>query len=887
MSETIRLLHVEDVASDAELIWRELRRAGLVFEPVRVDEEGTFLDRLRSLEPDIILSDYSLPHFNGMRALELAREHAPDVPVIIVTGSQNEETAVACMRAGAADYVIKEYLARLPSAIDSALRHRKLDRLRHEAEQRFALFMRFLPARAYILDGEGRYVFANERLEKLFGTPVADIVGKTLSDFAEPSSARAAEQNNALVLARGVPQLFEETIVIGGVERNYLSSKFPIILHDGSRLLGGTSIDVTEMKRAAEAVRKSEREFRSLAENLPDMIARFDRQRRHLYVNRHVESTTGVACGAFLGRTHAELAFPPALVQLFESAIDRTFETNEVTQIEFAVDTPTGLRYFESSIAPETVDGIAQSALSVARDVTEQQRRTALIRKLSQAIEYSPAVVMITSLDGTIEYVNPRFTAVTGYTAEEAIGANPRLLKSGQMPRDVYRELWSTIVAGGEWRGELLNRKKSGELLWEFASISAIRDDSGLTTNFVAVKEDITERKRNEAALRESEQQLLQAQKMEAVGRLAGGVAHDFNNILMAIMLQGNALVRLAAGNERMVKRVEEILKAGQRAATLTKQLLAFSRNDEASPKVLSPQAVVHNLRDMLQRLVSEDVAVTFELDRKCSNVYADGGQLEQVVMNLVINARDAMPRGGEIRVEVRNATPAEVDNAGGVSGTPYAILSVNDTGVGMDSVTVQRIFEPFFTTKPKDKGTGLGLSIVYGIVTRAGGLIRVISEPGRGTTFNVFMPTVDHDADRSAVVESQATETDLRGTETILLVEDDVMVRRLLSATLEANGYTVLQASDGAEALEVARKASAIDILLTDVVMPTVNGVEVARAIAASRPSVRVILMSGYADDVLTSYGLDASDAVLLHKPFTEDRLLTAVRSALGPVVR
>lgn len=761
MRETIRLLHVEDLASDAELIWRELRQAGLSFEPVRVEEEAAFLDKLASFDPDVVLSDYSLPHFNGMRALELAREHAPDVPVIIVTGSQNEDTAVACMRAGAADYVIKEYLARLPAAIDSALRHREMESLRREAEQRFALFMRFLPARAYILDTEGRYVFVNETLEELFGTPAENIVGKTISDFVDASSARAAEEHNALVLTTGTAQLFEETIAIDRVERDYLSSKFPIVLHDGRRFLGGTSIDVTERKRATEAVRKSEHEFRSLAENLPDIIARFDRQHRHLYVNR--QSPTGLARDTFLGRTHAELAFPPPLVQLFESAIDRTFETNEVTELEFALDTPIGLRHFEARFVPETAAGIAQTVLSVARDVTE--------------------------------------------------------------------------------------------------------------------------RLRNEAALRESEQQLVQAQKMEAVGRLAGGVAHDFNNILMAILLQGKVLLKLAGENDQMVKRVEEIVKAGQRAASLTKQLLAFSRHDPVSPKILSLPALVRNLRDMLRHLVSEDVALRFGLDPDCSNVYGDPVQVEQVIMNLVINARDAMPRGGAIVINVRNSTPAEADPAGGITGAPYVVLSVTDTGTGMDSATVQRIFEPFFTTKGKDKGTGLGLSIVYGIVTQAGGLIRVTSEPGKGSTFNMFIPAVKGDADRPAAADHHATNSDLRGTETILLVEDDPLVRRLISATLQASGYTVLEASDGAEALDVARTASLIHLLLTDVVMPTVNGVEVARAIAESRPIVRVIMMSGYAEDVLASYGLAASDAVLLHKPFTEDRLLSVVRNALGPL--
>lgn len=758
----IRLLHVEDVARDAELIWRELSRSGLSFEPVRVEEEEAFLDKLASFRPDIVLSDYSLPRFNGERALALAIEHAPDIPVIIVTGSQNEETAVACMRAGAADYVIKEQLVRLPSAVESALRHSRGERLQRDAEQRFALFMRFLPARSYILDDEGRYVFANEKMEELFGTSAANIIGKSPHDFIDEKSAQAAEEHNALVLATGLAQMFEETIVVNGVEHTYLSSKFPLGLRDGKRFLGGTSIDITERKRAAESVRKSELEFRSLAENLPNLIARFDRLGRYTYVNRHVESTTGKERGDFLGLTNDEIGFPAPFTQLWESAIHRTLETNEVTQLEFDFETHAGHRQFEASFLPETVDGTAVTALVVGRDITE--------------------------------------------------------------------------------------------------------------------------RKRNEKALRESEQQLVQAQKMEAVGRLAGGVAHDFNNLLMAIMLQGKILQKLAGDNEEMLKRVDQIMSAGERAASLTKQLLAFSRNDPSNAQVLAPHAVVSNMRGMLERIVTEDVTLEYELDPGCETVRMDPSRLEQVVMNLVINARDAMPRGGHLRIRVHNATDAEALSAGEVPRTPYVLLSIADTGFGMDSATVQRIFEPFFTTKPKDKGTGLGLSIVYGIVTGAGGAIRVASEPGNGSTFNVFLPAAGALADQADERIPSNAEQPHRGTETILLVEDDPLVRDLLSASLRENGYTVLQAGDGAEAMEVARNAAAIDLLLTDVVMPSTNGVEVAQALAESRSSMHVILMSGYADDALSPYGFDASNAVLLHKPFTGARLLSAVRSVLGP---
>lgn len=517
-----------------------------------------------------------------------------------------------------------------------------------------------------------------------------------------------------------------------------------------------------------------------------------------------------------------------------------------------------------------------------ARELMRRRREDEEKRWLLRVIEQTPASIVVTDTSGSIEYVNPRFTAVTGFAAEEVVGQNPRILKSGHTPLEVYRELWARIATGGEWQGEMLNRRKDGSHFWEDSRISGVRDPDGRVTHYVAVKEDITARKEAERALREAQDQLLQSQKMEAVGKLAGGIAHDFNNLLGVILGYAGMLARSLEPGDARRQRVEQIQKASERAASLTRQLLAFSRRQILQPRAVDLAAAVNDMNDMLRRLIGEDIELVTSAPGGQAVVMVDPGQLDQVLMNLVLNARDAMPRGGRLVV---SADVVRLQGARAWSREPipdgdYAAVSVSDNGSGMAPEVKDRIFEPFFTTKPAGEGTGLGLATAYGIVKQSGGYIRVESEPAAGSTFTVFLPLLH----QSEVSRSERSEAPLvHGSETVLLVEDQDALRRVTAQVLTELGYTVLEAPGPDQGLELAGKhQGAIDLLVTDVVMPGMSGADLAEAVRRARPGLRVLFTSGHPGTVPERH-LPVTDASsLLEKPFSADLLAARIRELL-----
>lgn len=518
----------------------------------------------------------------------------------------------------------------------------------------------------------------------------------------------------------------------------------------------------------------------------------------------------------------------------------------------------------------------------MARESVEQTQ--AELAQLGAAVEQSANSVVITDVNGNIQYVNPAFERVTGYTKEEALNQNPRILKSGRTDPKVYRELWETIVRGGVWKGHLINRRKDGTFFEERVTISPIRDGkSNQIVNFVAVKQDVSD-------IVQLEEQLRQSQKMEAIGQLAGGVAHDFNNLLTAINGYSTLALQRVSEDTPIKTYLEEIKKAGDRAANLTRQLLAFGRKQILQPVPLNLNDIVTDMNKMLKRLIGEDVLLSESLDPSLKRIKADPGQIEQVLVNLVVNARDAMPQGGKLTIETANV---ELDGGYaskhvGLSPGSYVLLAVSDTGTGMDETTKTRIFDPFFTTKEKGKGTGLGLSTVYGIVKQSGGNVWVYSEAGRGTTFKVYLPQFE----TGVKPETPAIEATIpRGSETILLLEDEEMVRSLARQILAGAGYKVVEASRGEEAIKLCTAQNGpIDLLLTDVVMPEMSGKEVADRVSQSNPLLKVLFMSGYTDEAIVHHGVLDANVQFIQKPFTPAGLATKVRQVLdsnGKVTR
>jgi two-component system, cell cycle sensor histidine kinase and response regulator CckA len=512
---------------------------------------------------------------------------------------------------------------------------------------------------------------------------------------------------------------------------------------------------------------------------------------------------------------------------------------------------------------------------------TQQQRQSAeeSLRKLSRAVEQSADTIVITNSEGIIEYVNPAFEALTGYSQQEAVGQTPGILTSGQQAPALYRELWETISIDNVYHSIVVNRKKNGELYYVDESISPIRDGAGHITHFVYNDRDLTKRLHLEA-------QLLQAQKMDAVGRLAGGVAHDFNNLLTIITSYSELALDSVIPGSPTQSRLQEILSAARRAAELTGQLLAFSRNQPQALRVAELNPVIDRIVKTLHRLIGEDIELTFVPGAGLGRIRLDPVQIEQILMNLAANARDAMPQGGRFTVETSNVCLDEeyvVNKKAMIPTGRYAVLTMTDTGAGISADHLPHVFEPFYTTKPFGKGTGLGLATVYGIVKQNHGFVWAYSEGGMGTVFKIYLPCVQ---DRMAAIEAPDTGTDAmpRGTETLLLVEDEDALRRAAAEFLSLRGYSVLEARDGLDALSVAKNhGSKIHLAVTDVVMPHLSGGQLANELGMLRPETRVLFVSGYAGQTVVDHKVAVDvENNFLQKPFTLKQLAGKVRAVL-----
>ncbi len=511
------------------------------------------------------------------------------------------------------------------------------------------------------------------------------------------------------------------------------------------------------------------------------------------------------------------------------------------------------------------------------RELAERKRAEERLRKLSVAVEQNPASIIITDTTGTIEYVNPHFTELTGYTFEEAVGQNPNILKTGETGNAEYTQLWETILAGGEWRGEFHNRNKDGELYWEQALISPIRDENDKITHFIAIKEDITERKQLEGQLRHS-------QKMDAIGQLAGGIAHDFNNILTAIVGYASIMQLKLPEDSSLRKNAEQITATAERGASLTQGLLAFSRKQASNPVVVDLNEVISRVHQLLLRLISENIHLEINLEHEGLPVLADSGQIEQVLMNLSTNARDALPQGGSIVIttEAVNLNTDFVIARGFGKPGRYALLTFADSGDGMDAEITKHIFEPFYTTKELGKGTGLGLSIVYGIIKKHNGYIICHSTIGLGTIFQIYLPLLGE----ATVTNLEKTPVAMGGGQDgdcVLLAEDNETTRVLAREILEEFGYVVIEAIDGEDALEkFHEQRQRISLVILDVIMPKKNGREVYDAIRNSNPNMRILFCSGYAKEVVVSQGGLEVGMNYLAKPFTPKELLMKIREVL-----
>ncbi|MEN8163529.1 MAG: PAS domain S-box protein, partial [Acidobacteriota bacterium] len=533
-------------------------------------------------------------------------------------------------------------------------------------------------------------------------------------------------------------------------------------------------------------------------------------------------------------------------------------------------------RVFERFSCPLVFEEVVEGRVCSYRDITARQKAEKERERLLSAIEQAAETIVITDVTGAIEYVNPAFEDISGYTRAEVIGANPNILSSGHHDTAFFASLWNTVIGGDTWKGRIVNRRKDGITFTEDAVISPVRDADGQIAHFVAVKRDVSREIELEA-------QLNQSQKMEAIGQLAGGIAHDFNNLLQVIDGHIDLLLATLPADSANREDAETVRAATDRAANLTRQLLAFSRQQWIQPVDLDLNQLVADLMKLLRRVIGAPISLRIIPSPDPAMIHADPGQIEQVLVNLCINARDAMPHGGALSIECENVvSDSDPDGVPEAKAGAFVCLSVTDSGTGMDAETLEHIFEPFFTTKETGRGTGLGLATVYGIIQQHKGVIQVDSRPGAGSTFKVFLPKIQSE---TAEEKSRANglEPDLEGNETILVVEDEEAVRDLSLRILEQYGYRVLSASDGEEALRVFEEhVDEIQLVLLDIVMPKMSGREVMKRLREKRPSLPVLLTTGYspyAEDI----NFTIEDGLqLLRKPYHTHELLGRIREIL-----
>ena len=884
----LRVLLIEDNPDDAELVTETLGGAGLEITVERVETEASLRASLSDGAWDIVLSDHRLPGFSGPRALRIVRELGLDLPFILVSGAIGEESAVACMKAGANDYVMKGKLDRLPSAVEREVREVRARRLARRERRRSEALARTVidsmpDCAVFVFDHEMRYHLASGKALRAAGYADEAIVGKTMRQVLPPERADALAPLYEAALA-GERQLAVQT----SGERTDEIRTAAIRGADGAVELGLLAVrDVTARQQAEQTLRQSEERLALAIAASGQGLWDWDIASDETYMSPEYWRMVGYT----EGEVRADMAFFQSLVHPDDA--DHVATTMQAhlqgdsaqSEIEYRMRTRSGdyiWVYGIGRVTARDATGAPTRMVGVVQDISGRKRAEQALResegRYRALFDNAPIGLGVADTEGNILAFNQAMITSGGRTPED-VAQIRHVVDLYADPSDRARVLEIFRARGSVDREEVDFKRKDGS---RYANLLTLRPVViGGQQGVLAMMEDISERRHLEAQMRA-------AQKMDALGRLAGGIAHDFNNLLMVIISYAGFVRDALPHEDPRRDDIAELLRAADNAASLTQQLLVFSRRSKIEPILVDLNALVLNLDKMLRRLIGEHLELVILPGAGVMTVRVSPGQLEQVIVNLAVNARDAMSTGGTLTIALSGVVRQEGDRAAppGLPPGAYVRLRVRDTGCGMDRETQERIFEPFFTTKEAGKGTGLGLATCYGIVKQFDGQVLVDSNPGQGTTFDVYLPRIE--GDHAPRPTDSVPATHLPGSETVLVVEDKRAVRQLIVRALRRWGYQVLQAENGEAALAVVRAhVGSIDLLLSDVVMPKMSGTELAARFREARPGARVLLMSGYTDEEANRHGVLESGHSFLQKPFVPNILVQRVREILdaGPV--
>ncbi|MGC8908534.1 MAG: PAS domain S-box protein [Desulfomonilaceae bacterium] len=761
------------------------------------------------------------------------------------------------------------------SAITDISERERIEESLRESEEKYRVLIE-KALEGVVVAQDGRLRFVNRTASDILGYEVEEVIDRPFTEFIHPEDAQMVlDRHRRRLAGENLASRYAFRIVRKDGAVRWVEIDSGVISWEERPAALFFMTDITDRRRMEEELRQSQEWYKSFVENSFDGIF-VQKGAKIVFANSQLHRMLGYAPGELVGMDHWLVYHPDYQGLTRTRALARMRGEYVEPRYEVLLQRKDGSSFY-GEISAKAIEVQGEPGVQVwVRDITQRRKAEDVQRRLATAIEQAAEAVVITDPEGIINYVNPAFERITQYTKEEAIGQTPRILKSGQHDEAFYRNLWDTITRGRPWIGSFINRKKDGSLYREDATISPVKSPSGAIVNYVAVKRDITRET-------ELQQQLLQAQKMEAVGTLAGGVAHDFNNLLQVVFGYTQMLMSKKPKDSADWQSLSKIASAAKRGAELVKGLLAFSRRTPTSPRLLNLNVIVQETKTLLERTIPRMIRIDLNLEPDAPMIFADPSQVEQILMNLALNARDAIDESGILTIE---SGAAELDDEFcqehlGAKPGRYAVLTVSDTGHGMDKETLDHIFEPFYTTKEVGKGTGLGLAMVYGIVKQHEGYITCESTPGVGTTFRVFFPVADSAQEEKPVVERQTSA--VGGTETILVVDDEDPVRNIMTDLLTQAGYKVLTASSGKEALEVYQsRQKEIALVLLDLIMPEMGGRECGRKLLSVDPHVKIVVCSGYTSEARArGYTVPGAKA-FIEKPYEPVALLDLIRKVL-----
>jgi len=889
MSRPIRVLILEDTPSDLELVLRELRAAGFDPEWERVETEEGFLESLQQ-DFDIIICDYSMPQFNGMRALDLLKRRGLEIPFILVSGTIGEDSAVEAMRLGATDYLLKDRMARLGPAVNRALEQNRMRKERvfaeealRENEERFRLLAENIREVFWLTDpAKNVILYVSPAYETIWGRTQASVYASALGwlDSIHPEDAEAIRYAITTKQAQGTYDEEYRIVRPDGSIRWIRDRAFPVRNGAGEiyRVVG-VARDITQRKQSENAIRESEERMRSILESALDCVITMNHEGRIVEFNPAAEKTFGYKRHGAIGQLLSDLIIPPASRERYQRGLTRYLATGDAPVIGKRVEF-TGMRSDLSEFPLElaiTRMGSQEPPMFTGfiRDITERKLAEDRLREQAKLLDLAQDAIMVRDMEDRVEFWNLGAERLYGWTAAEVRGKQASTFLYEQPPTTALAARMA-VTESGKWSGECKHLRQGGGTVMVRSRWTLVRDEAGAPKSILIINTDITEQ-------RKIEEQFLRAQRLESIGTLASGVAHDLNNILAPILMGAAVLQRTAMskGDEMIVSTIET---CAQRGADIVKQVLTFARGADGARLLLQPGHLINDMAKIARGTFPKAITVQTSYPQSSWPIEGDPTQLHQILLNLCVNARDAMPAGGKLIISAENFAVDEhyASMTPGAKAGPHVLFEVKDTGMGIPHEIIDKIFDPFFTTKDVGEGTGLGLSTVIGIVKSHGGFLSVESEIANGTTFKVYLPAR---SDSLGTPEaSETTDPPRANGELLLIVDDEKLILHVTRELLEAHGYQVVTAGDATEALAIfAQRKDEIDLVLTDLAMPLMDGVTLIRTLQKMKSDVRVIASTGrggVGQGLREHPGLNVR--ACLAKPYNKETLLKTLHDAL-----